>query len=419
MNRFSHKVLIALLAASVYLGVNLLAIRYMDERNGVINGDLSAHGNHWPIAQQIMNGEQLTNFRYPPGFPIYVIAAVKAAEHWGGSYFFWRLMQDCLSTAVTSVLITALMFRLTDSAWVVWGANILLIYNLTYTAGAASNLVMASFLPWFYGGLLLLVQSLQDQGKGRAGRAFLAGILIAISGFIRPDILLFLPFLALIFWIQTVLPRMNQIQIDAFPLASSNLAWFFPALLGFGIILVPWIVFSTVRSGFLVVYSTGLVFSHIDGVSRFPGNPVSEAFRTLLLNLSPAELFRINIIDVITMHYSLIRKYPLNWIVLWLQKIWRPWYASDSERWDAILLMQTLLMLPTVLSGSYLWWKTRGLDLAFIIALGIVIYFWLVSLAVLSINRYMPPAYPFLGMFAGLAVQLQWSRIFSNARFQP
>ena len=415
MNRCCQKTLIASLAALVYFGINLLAIQYMDERNGVFDGNLSPHGNHWPVAQQIMHGEALTNFRYPPGFSIYLIAAVKAAELWGGSYFFWRLMQDCLSTVVTSLLITTLMSRFIDSAWVIWGANILLIYNLTYTAGTASDLVMASFLPWFYGGLLLLIQSLQDGSKKQAAHAFLAGILLALSGFIRPDILLFLPFLTLVFPLAIFLQRIRLIQ--RFPAASSNLACFSHALLGFGVILVPWIVFSSMRSRSLVVYSTGFVFSHIDGMSRFPGNPVSEAFRMLLLNLSPVALFRIKLVDVISMHYRLINQYPWDWIVLWLQKIWHPWYASDSERWNVILLMQTLLILPAVLSGSCLWWKTRGLDLAFIIALSTIIYFWLVSLAVLSINRYMPPVYPFLGMFAGLAIELRWPRRFSDGSF--
>ena len=411
MHQVSHKILLPPLVALVYLGINLLALQYMDERNGLVNGILSSHGNHWPMARQIIEGEELTNFRYPPGFPIYVVAVVKAAKQWGGSYFFWRLVQDCLSTAVTSVLITAFMFRLTNSAWVAWSANIFLIYNLTYSAGTASDLVMASFLPWFYGGLLLLIKGVQGENKQPAVRGFLAGILIAISGLVRPDILLLLPFITVIFSILSVCRRANLTHTTSTPAASSSLNCVLAAFLGFGLILVPWIVFASVRSGFLVVYSTNFAFSHIDGLTRFPGNPVSDTFRALMLKLGIDELLAMTIREIITIHYMLIEKYPFGWIVLWLQKVCRPWYASDSQRWDTILAIQTLLVLPAIVYGIYQWRKRRGLDLAFIVALSIITYFWLVSLAVLSINRYMPPVYPFLGMFAGFGAEIQWSRI--------
>ena len=399
----------------IYLGINLLAIQYMDERNGVVAGRLSPYSNHWPMARQIMEGQRLTNFRYPPGFPIYIVAVFKAGERWGGSYFFWRLVQDCLSTAATNLIITALMLRLTNSVWVAWGANIFLIYNLTYSAGTASNLVMASFLPWLYGGLLLLVQAVQVENDIQAAvRAFLAGILIAISGFFRPDILVLLPFLTLTFWVPRFLQHFDLFRPTVIPAGCFRITRFRSALLGFGLILIPWIVFTSVRSGFVVIYSTNFAFSHIDGLTRFRGNQVSEAFRRLASNLSTDEVHSFPVRDVIAMHYALIKKYPFDWIVLWLQKVLRPWYASDSQRWDTILALQTLLIVPAILYGAYVWWKNRGLDLAFMIALSIIAYFWLLSLTVLSINRYMPPVYPFLGMFAGFAAQLQWSGVFTN-----
>jgi hypothetical protein len=172
-------IFVPFIAALVYMSVNLLAIGYIDEgisvqRTGedtvhdiVVKNQILPNTDHWPIAYQIIDGQQLSDFRYPPGFAIYMAAAVKAAENWGGSYFFWRLVEDCFSTAGTTVVVMLLMLRLSDSVLVALGAIASLLYNLSFSAGTARDLAMASFLPWFYGGLLLFVGGTSGLLRGR------------------------------------------------------------------------------------------------------------------------------------------------------------------------------------------------------------------------------------------------------------
>jgi hypothetical protein len=383
-----------IVAFLVYTAVNMVAIRYLDDRNGVMNGELLPNSDHWPVARQILSGQELTNFRYPPGFALYIAAAVESRERFGGTYFIWRLIQDSVSTAVTAFLIMSVVVTLTGSLWLGWSASIVLLYNVAYSAGTASDLAMASFLPWFFGGLFLLVQALRDRRKATI-EGFAAGVVIAISGFIRPDILLFLPFVgALIFAWGRLWRRAGGAGCR--PRVACVGRTIAVALLGFCLVSIPWMIYATVRSGSLVLYSTGFVPSHIDGMSKFPDNPVSEAFARLPHGTN-------SILEVVKMHTCLIRLHPAEWIALWIRKIWQPWYMSISGRWDLILGFQTLSLLLPVLAGIFLWVKDKGTDFAVVLALGVIAYFWLVTLSVLSINRYMVPAYPFLGMFAGYA----------------
>jgi hypothetical protein len=413
-----------LLAALVYMSVNLLAIRYVDKGDSVrrhsegpvhasvVNNPVFPNSDHWPIVQQILANQHLSDFRYPPGFAIYMVVALKASEHLGGSYFFWRLIEDSFSTAATTLFVIALMLKLTDSNWIGLAATVLLLYNLTYSAGTVWDLAMASFLPWFYGALLLLISGIQSQRKRAATvRFFISGSLIGVSGFIRPDILLFLPFISVILWIHNALQTRKVIPRTLGSSESQNFRLFLAAFAGFGLILAPWVVFTSMRSGAFVVYSTNFLPSHLDGLSRIPGNSVSETFAKVSPDLKTLR-------DVFGMHYALIRAYPSDWATLWLRKIVRPWYASDSGGWNGILAAQSLFILPSVAYGMYLWWKKRGLDLAIVFALGVIIYFWLISISVLSINRYMPPVYAFLGVFVGAATRKWTQKIVRQTRLQ-
>jgi hypothetical protein len=178
-------------------------------------------------------------------------------------------------------------------------------------------------------------------------------------------------------------------------------------LLGFGLILLPWVAYASARSQSIVIYSTNFVSSHIDGMAQFPGNPVSETFRRRWAEIH-------SVFDLVELHLSLLRAYPGDWLRLWAEKIWRPWYASESGKWNVLLAIQSFAIAPPVLGGIYLWILRRGFDLGFIISLGVISYFWLIAVSVWSINRYMPPAYPFLGMFMGFSAHVLSLKLFQK-----
>lgn len=422
LNSSFQIVLAAMVALSIYLSICLLTFQFMGAGNGVVDGKLVPNSDHWPVAEELMAGNGLTKFFYAPGFSIYIVSAVQAAERWGGTYYFWRLAQDSLSTAVTAALLMSLMRRLSGSLWAGWGAVLALLYNLTYSAGTSADLAMASFMPWFISSVLVFVIAVQGKQVWKRRRAFLGGVLLAISGFIRPDILLFIPFLAIMFsLIRWLAPLRSTDQFIASGRNSRQYV-FSTVVLGFSLVLLPWVVYASLRSGTVVVYSTGFVPSHIDGMIRFPGNAVSEAFSLKWPEMDKHHIHQTQVSretntlvpgqyslsEVVRSHFYLFQTYPTNYLRLWAQKVWRPWYASDSSKRNLLLGAQSLLLLSLLLPGIYLWLRRRGVDLGFAVAVGVISYFWLVALVVLSINRYMPPAYPFLGMFIGYGAHVLW-----------
>ena len=83
------------------------------------------------------------------------------------------------------------------------------------------------------------------------------------------------------------------------------------------------------------------------------------------------------------------------------RKIARSWYGSDSGQYEwSILVVQLLYSIPVVLGLRATWGSgrefSRGLVCA---ALAVVVYFWAMTVAVLSIVRYMIPAIGLLFVF--------------------
>src|SRR6266481_4428226 len=91
-NEFRHILFAPLVASVFYFAVGVFAFQFMDERNGVVGGTLLPNRDHWPAGNDMLAGHRATFL--PPGFYYYMLVAVKASEHLGGSYFFWRLVQD-------------------------------------------------------------------------------------------------------------------------------------------------------------------------------------------------------------------------------------------------------------------------------------------------------------------------------------
>ncbi len=79
-------------------------------------------------------------------------------------------------------------------------------------------------------------------------------------------------------------------------------------------------------------------------------------------------------------------------------KFFRPWYATDSEKHEGLILAVQLPYLLLAAAGLSGLWKKRK-DEVFLF-LGIVCYFWLAAFAVLPILRYMMPAMGVLMIFS-------------------
>jgi hypothetical protein len=105
--------------------------------------------------------------------------------------------------------------------------------------------------------------------------------------------------------------------------------------------------------------------------------------------------------DVAALMHEQWKERPAAVVELVGRKLARSWYGTDSGRYEGtILVLQILYSIP-LLGGLRATWRSgrqfsRGLVCA---ALAVVVYFWAMTVAVLSIVRYTMPAIGLLFVF--------------------
>jgi hypothetical protein len=96
---------------------------------------------------------------------------------------------------------------------------------------------------------------------------------------------------------------------------------------------------------------------------------------------------------------------------LLLIKLARSWYATDSGRGERMILLAQLPFIALLLGGLLLAWRRRQLPRPVLATLAlIVVYFWAMTTAALSILRYMVPAFGIGFLAAPAAAQALLAR---------
>jgi len=96
---------------------------------------------------------------------------------------------------------------------------------------------------------------------------------------------------------------------------------------------------------------------------------------------------------------------PLAVLKLYLIKVARSWYGTDSGSMESASLIVQLFYGVLVLLASFLVWRTRIVSAGGLLLFvwSFVFYFWAMTTLVLSILRYMAPS---VGLFSLLIPQL-------------
>jgi lipopolysaccharide export LptBFGC system permease protein LptF len=98
---------------------------------------------------------------------------------------------------------------------------------------------------------------------------------------------------------------------------------------------------------------------------------------------------------------------PMAVFKLFGLKVIRSWYGTDSTRYETVLSLVQVVFLLTVCVGAVKLWQHRSEDVLLLTTVCIfVLYFWGMTMMVLSIVRYMLPAIALLtllipGIWAG------------------
>ena len=344
-----------------------------------------------PVAQHIFNGEGITlngelAFRYPPGMPVLLSGIYYLSYLTGISYYIlWRLsiwsffvLSACVLLAISKLFWRPVLAFIPPVLWSIYPFS-LWLYKQPNSA--------VYFIPIFWFSIYSYIKFLRS--KYYLNRwLYITGILCSFAMLIRP-IALFLPLVFIIHFL--------YISNESFikKIAVSTLL-----ILSASLIVAPWIYHIYNKTDKIVLLSNGGLPSIKDGLT-FAVNPEKQAERKPISfsNDVNAMMMRIYRKTEKVNHYSSLAsilfdeftKYPLTFSKLILIKVQRSWYATDSRRFEFITaIIQIVFLLLAVWGAREMYVRSHNMS-EIILLLLLTLYFWVMTITVLSILRYMVP----------------------------
>jgi 4-amino-4-deoxy-L-arabinose transferase-like glycosyltransferase len=363
-----------------------------------------------PVARNILagngittdDGELLTHF--PPGYS-YILAAVFKIAH--PAYLTENLLLQLI--AFTAHALTALLiYQMAATIWSRRFALIPAILWITYLPALWFTAVLNSevaFTPVFYVALLLFWRQLR-RPQFSLFASLLIGLILGAAMLIRPIAIAAAFLLAALLWFNRPMDTRRR-----------RLAAIGILLLGNLLAILPWQTFAYLRTGKTFLLSTGGLPSMIDGLtyalpdSDHSAAPVSGDLLAIMEDCEDA--YQSQQIHSVSTAFTWLaqqaKERPLAVAHLLATKAARSWFATDSRHLERPLL---ILQIPYLLAGLLgiilaLRWRGPARQMA-IISLVFLLYFWAMTILVLSLLRYMVPAMPLLFLFTpGLWVFLR------------
>jgi 4-amino-4-deoxy-L-arabinose transferase-like glycosyltransferase len=161
-------------------------------------------------------------------------------------------------------------------------------------------------------------------------------------------------------------------------------AWLL-ALTTMALVIAPWSWAATQATGRFTLVTTSFAHSHVDGLVHVPGTPLARRAAEQLESNRTREA-------VLAFHRAELARDPFAWVGLWLRKLPRSFFATESRRGEGVLLAMVVpLCVAGALSAFWLW-RRRPETRVWVTALAALFgYFWAMSTAVWSTVRYITP----------------------------
>jgi 4-amino-4-deoxy-L-arabinose transferase-like glycosyltransferase len=363
---------------------------------------------YFPVAQNILGGKGIVTetrespYRYPPGFPL-ILAGVLKASGWAGLDEETALQSISFAT---SILTAALIFRMTSRAFGRPTAVVAALAWLTYPFYLWDTKQHSSEQPFFIVFLLLvdcLILGLGSEAP-RRWRGLLAGVLVGIAALIRPvAVALSAPLCVLVL----IIARRWT--------ARGRLLFCACLVLGNLVAISPWEYYLWQKTGRFLPLSDNGPYSIWDGIALTrcitlydgkPFPPIPDDVRSLMREVELRE-------DAMSRSTGRIGSFlrdaaverPLTAAKLYALKVVRCWYATFTvrfEKYSAAIQLPYVVLAAYGLAGA---WRRGGpaRDLALITVL-IVLYFWAMTVLVVSVLRYMMPVMALLMVFVAAGV---------------
>ena len=347
--------------------------------------------SYQPVAQNLLAGRGLVDgqnqvaIRYPPGYPFLLAATFALARPLGLADEAAASVLNLLGIGLTSTL----LFCLTRTVWGLTPALLGIVVWITYPVALWLTKQPNSEIPFmvlFYAMLYLFYQSLQAHSHAWPGY-LLVGVLAGCAALIRPIAVGVPLILCLILWLTSTHLKARTRLFLVGMLVVGNL-----------MVMLPWEAWIYARTGNIVMLSTagvaamrdGLTFTNPKGYREAVPVPTDVTEVIEHVTAKRRELQSLN--DIVRVLQTEWQVNPLAVVKLLALKAARSWYATDSGRFESLILLVQLGYLALILRGSWMAWQQGGNTRGIMVGIWLLtLYFWAMTIMALSILRYMVP----------------------------
>ena len=359
-------------------------------------------GLYLPAAENLHAGRGLTVGGVPatyggPGYSVVLAGSFSAADLLGLSHEGAVDGVRFLSIGLGAVLLLALFERLFPLRTAVLATALWALFPLNLFLGKQPN----SELPFrvlLYGALLAYVVGVQ---RRRPALVAAAGALVGLATLIRPAALWLGLVLALALSVGAVRRTDRSLLRLAGVLVLANVA-----------VLVPHQLWLASHSDGFALVSTNGAASAVDGLTigtdsdEEPVGGFSAGAVAIMQEATDRRPELTTYPDVVAFVADAARRDPVGFADLVIVKAARSWYSTESGTGDTFA---ALLQVATLAAAGFGIWSARRSGelcaLSATVTLGVPMYFWLVSISVLPLARYMVPSEALLFPFVAITVE--------------
>lgn len=352
-----------------------------------------------PVAHELLNGHGFQRpdgtpaTRYPPGYPV-ILAGLFAFFGWVGLTKTTGLTLFSLLCMGVGALI---LFHLAKRLWRPRWAFLTVLAWMTYPLALWTFKQPNSEIPFMVTLYAAAFIFLQTREPGTAWyHLLLLGILTGTAMLIRP-IAIGLP----IIWLGwEAWHRVNGILL-------AQRAFFL--LLGVLVLVLPWEWWLYRETNQMLLLSSGGTASILDGLTfavdtddgreriNVP-EPVGDLMRELLTASRSGEMRTMG--AILRRLFDESRSDPGAFLGLITVKAARSWYGTDSGRMETLLLVVQIVYMTAILWAGWRTWYISTTHRSYVqLVLILTLYFWFMTVIVLSIVRYMVPIIGLLFVF--------------------
>ena len=347
-----------------------------------------------PVGRSIADGRGIRGddgapaTRYPPGFALLVAGALVASEALHAPETLPLRVLNLFALATSSIFLFQIAYTIFGLAPALVSYGLWLSYPFVVALTKAPGTELP-FCALVFAAFHVAWRAI-DQNQLHASRCLLIGLLLGYAMLVRPiGIGLGVLTAAFLFRFQAarnISQRLRPIGL---------------ILLGNLMVVLPWEAWAYSQSGQWILLSTGGPPGMRDGLTfavhpdkryrvetRIPADAelVSQAIVAHYRSLDSAS-------DILGILATQFRESPRGVAELLLVKAVRSWYATDSGRLDRYILPIQIVYLSLAIWATVISFRTSasGRRLSVVVWLS-VLYFWMMTVSVLSILRYMIPA---------------------------